>query len=64
MKVIYKDFINQTDEAFEVSTRIKQLNLKGESFDSMAVLYRNNNQMYAIEKVLAKIAECGIIKAE
>ena len=54
MKVIYKDFINQTDEAFEVSTRIKQLNLKGESFDSMAVLYRNNNQMYAIEKVLAK----------
>nr|MCR5786528.1 ATP-dependent helicase [Acholeplasmatales bacterium] len=54
MKVNYKAFINQTDEAFEVSTRIKQLNLKGEPFDSMAVLYRNNNQMYAIEKILAK----------
>ena len=53
-KVIYKEFINQTDEAIEVSTRIKELNLKGEPFDSMAVLYRNNIQMYAIEKVLAK----------
>ena len=52
--VIYKDFINQTDEAIEVATRIKQMNLKGESFEDMAVLYRNNSQMYAIEKILAK----------
>ena len=53
-KVIYKDFINQTDEAYEVSTRIKQLILRGETYEDIAILYRNNSQMYAIEKVLAK----------
>ena len=54
MKVIYKSFINQTDEAAEVALRIKQLHLKGESYDNIAVLYRNNSQASAIEKMLAK----------
>ena len=54
MKVIHKNFINQTDEAIEVALRIKQLQLKGESYDTIAVLYRNNSQASAIEKILAK----------
>lgn len=53
-KVTYKDFISQVDEAEEVATRIKQLNLSGEAYDTMAVLYRNNSQMYVIEKKLAQ----------
>ncbi len=53
-KVEYKDFVSQTEESLEVVNRIKQLVLKGNSYDSIAILYRNNSQASAIEKVLAK----------
>ena len=53
-KIIYNDFENQIEEAKYVSNKIKQFQLLGEDLSSIAVLYRNNNQAYAIEKALTE----------
>lgn len=53
-KVIYNDFEDQIEEAKYVSRKIKQFQLLGEDLSSIAVLYRNNNQSYAIEKALTE----------
>jgi len=54
MDVRYKEFISQTEEAETVVKDIIRLHTHDEPYENMAVLYRNNSQVFAIEKALAK----------
>lgn len=54
MDVRYKEFISQTDEAEAVAKDILRLHNHEESYEDIAILYRNNSQMFAVEKALAK----------
>ena len=53
-KVIFKEFDSAYLEAVDVVNRIKMLHLDKEEYKDMAILYRNNVQMYTLEKVLTK----------
>lgn len=53
-KVEFNEFISQTEEAEACANNIKQLNKQGIKYEDIAILYRNNSQVYAVEKILAK----------
>ena len=54
--VKFNQYGSQTDEAFEVATKIKHLiDNKYVEPNDIAVLYRNNNQAYALEHELNKL---------
>ena len=53
-KVIFKEFDSAYLEAVDVVNKIKMLHLDKEEYKDMAILYRNNVQMYTLEKVLTK----------
>lgn len=50
--VEYKEFTSTNDEAITVAYRIKELVDSGFKYSDIAILYRNNNQSYTIEKEL------------
>lgn len=53
-KVVFKEFDSAYLEAVDVVNKIKMLHLDKEEYKDMAILYRNNVQMYTLEKVLTK----------
>lgn len=53
-KILYKRCNDEKDEAFYVVDKIKKLIDKGESLESIAILYRTNAQSRNIEEVLLK----------
>ena len=55
VKVEFREWASQMDEAEGVADKIKELVKKqGISYKDIAILYRNNNQSYVIEKELNK----------
>ena len=53
-RVAFLEYLSQDEEAENVVNKIKQLHMQGESYDSIAVLYRNNALAYPIEKILTE----------
>ncbi len=54
-KVEFQEFSSSNEEAITVASKIKELKEEGIDYKNIAVLYRNNNQSYPIEKELNEL---------